>query len=156
MVQLVLSMLELKPHFPRFLFTYKKSTMIQNRCKKCTHPLWPEQSGQMPTCCLTAYHSFPTCGVSCILSKNGAGGLHDVFQNWIRTKKCLKTPLSWIAFWVASKKWLHDFTALGRRQQIDPEVDEHRWVCSLSVAWSTGHPFWRGANVILTFKIWVP
>ena len=38
MVQLVLSFLELKPHFPRFLFAYKESTMIHVFCKNALIP----------------------------------------------------------------------------------------------------------------------
>lgn len=98
--------------------------------QKCTHPLWPEQSGQIPTCCLTACHSFPTCGVSCILSKKDSWPPRCLSKLDQNQEVPQKLHVSWIDFWVASKKWLHDFTALGRRQQIDPEVDEHRWVCS--------------------------
>lgn len=118
--------------------------------QKCTHPLWPEQSGQnsnlLPHCLSL---SLQTCGVSCILSKNGVGGLHDVFQNWIRTKKCLKNS----TFRGSLFEWLqkNDYMTsplLGRRQQIDPEVDEHRWVCSSwrfeMVNWSTGQLLTEG------------
>ena len=61
--------------------------------------------------------------------KNGARGLHDVFQNWIRTKKCLKNStkrrngslFGWLQkndymtspLWVAGSRLIQKLTSIG-------------------------------------------
>lgn len=113
MVQLVLSFLELKPPFsslPLHLQGVHHDTCF---LQKYTHPLWPEQSGQMPTCCLTAYHS-PNRLVGFLASSQKMEPVASTmsFKIGSEPRSASKTPRNdeMDRFWGGFKKmttWLH-------------------------------------------------
>lgn len=126
MVQLVLSFLELKPHFPRFLFAYKESTMIHVFCKNALIPYDQNNLVKFQLVASLPVTLFRLVGLLASSQKR-TRGLHDVFQNWIRTKKCLKNStfrgsiFGWLQKngymtsprWVVGSRLIQKLTSIG-------------------------------------------